>query len=114
MVGLPPYIRNVQELALPTPTPGATGGVTPQKTAKVAIFEKANTHPRAWNFQSFNVFHLEMTQNYTYLKSTTGSFHLGPNRALKVRAFSESDFSTFFSVHAYVYGLFGFQMPYKN
>ena len=38
-----------------------------------------------------------MTKNYTYVKSTTGSCHIGPNWAFKVRAFSENAKSVFFS-----------------
>ena len=55
-----------------------------------------------------------MTQNFIYVRSSGGFFDLGPNRAVKVGAFSEYDFSTFFFIHPYGYGLFGFQMPYKN
>ena len=40
MVGVPPLIRNVQELAPTTHTFGPTGGVNPPKVAKTANFEK--------------------------------------------------------------------------
>ena len=40
MVGVPPPIRNMQELAPTTPTFRPTGGVNPPKVAKTANFEK--------------------------------------------------------------------------